>query len=160
VIRVVGIGNPARGDDAAGREVARRLRKRKPRGLDVRECDGDAGALLSAWEGAEEVVVVDACRGAGSPGSVHVFEEADVERLGALQAVSTHTFGVVEAVGLARALGRLPSRLVIYALEGGDFRIGTELTPPVDRAVDSVVALLVQRTGSGTSTHAPTRGKK
>jgi hydrogenase maturation protease len=160
VIRVVGVGNTGRTDDDAGREVARRLRLRKPCGFDVRECDGDATSIMVAWEGADEVVVVDACRGAGSPGSVHVFEGGNVERLGALQSVSTHSFGVAAAVGLARAMGRLPSRLVIYAIEGRDFRMGGELTPPVDRSVDEVVALLVQRICSGTPSVVPTRGEK
>jgi hydrogenase maturation protease len=144
VIRVVGVGNPGRGDDAAGREVARRLRMREPSGLDIQECEGDATSLLSAWEGAQEVVVVDACQGAGSPGHVHAFEAADVERLGARRGVSTHGLGVAEAVGLARALGRLPPHLVIYAIEGSDFGVGSALTPPVDRAVDEVVAWLLQ----------------
>lgn len=142
--RVVGIGNLVRGDDGAGREVARRLKRLDPRGFDVCECDGDAGMLLSLWEGAEDVVVVDACRGAGPPGSVHVFDAADLERLDALRALSTHSFGIVEAVGLARELGRLPSRLAIYAIEGGDFQIGAGLSTPVERSVDDVVSLLAQ----------------
>jgi hydrogenase maturation protease len=142
VIRVIGVGNPGSGDDAAGREVARRLSDREPRGLDVRESDGEATALMTAWEDAGEVVVIDACRGPGPPGHVHVLDTDDVERLAPLRAASTHSFGVAAAMGLARALGRLPSRLTVYAVEGRSFREATPLSPEVDRAVDALVARL------------------
>jgi len=51
---VLGCGNPDRGDDAAGRLVARRLGEL---GIEARENSGDALALLDAWQGADEVVV-------------------------------------------------------------------------------------------------------
>jgi hydrogenase maturation protease len=75
---VIGIGNPDRGDDGVGRVLARRLRARAAPGIEVRECDGEATGLMAAWEGAEEVVLVDACRGAGPPGSVHRLDAAEI----------------------------------------------------------------------------------
>ncbi len=44
---------------------------------------------------------------------------------------STHHLGLAEAVELARALGRLPQRLVVYGVEGASFEIGEELTAEV-----------------------------
>jgi hydrogenase maturation protease len=61
-----------------------------------------------------------------------------------LQHASTHSLGVAAAVGLARALGTLPSRLVIYAIEARHSLVGEDLSPEVDRAVDEVVALVMQ----------------
>ena len=52
---------------------------------------------------------------------------------------STHSFGVAEAVELARALGRLPARVVVFGIEGRDFTPGEGLSPDVDAAVDEVV---------------------
>lgn len=157
MIRVIGIGNPERGDDGAGREVARRLSVRNPCGFEVRESDGEAASLLAHWEGADRVILVDACRGAGRPGSIHLVAADDADRLAKLKTVSTHSFGVADAVGLARALQRLPSDLVIYAIEGRDFEIGRDLTPEVDRAVDAVVALVVHRSPPGDTTTRPDR---
>jgi hydrogenase maturation protease len=67
---VIGVGNPERGDDGAGREVARRLRGRLPAGL------------------------------------LHT---------------STHSWGVYDAIELARRLGRLPAQLVVLAIGGAAF---------------------------------------
>jgi hydrogenase maturation protease len=144
---VVGIGNPTRGDDGAGRAVARRLRARQPRGIEVRECDGEATGLMAAWEGAEEVVLVDACRGAGPPGSIHDFDATEIEGSASrpLRHGSTHSFGVAAAIGLARALVCLPPHLVLYGIEGRSFGEGAGLSPEAERAVDEVVTLLIRR---------------
>jgi hydrogenase maturation protease len=141
---LIGVGNPDRGDDGAGRAVARRLLGRNDCAFDVRESAGEATSLMNAWTGFDDVVVVDACRGAGPPGSVHVFGPDDVERVARLQHASTHSLGVAAAIGLARTLGTLPSRLVIYAIEVGHVERGENLSPEVDRAVLEVVALVMQ----------------
>ena len=55
---------------------------------------------------------------------------------------STHAFGVADAVELARALGRLPGRLDVYAIEGASFAAGDRLSPAVERAVAELAAEL------------------
>ena len=52
---------------------------------------------------------------------------------------STHAFGVGDAVELARALGRLPERVVVYGIEGADFTAGAGLSTQVAAAVQRVV---------------------
>jgi hydrogenase maturation protease len=149
---VIGVGNPDSGDDAAGRLVARRLADRnacapEPAALVIRECSGEATALMDAWTGFDDVVLVDACNGAGETGSIHRFSASDVARLAALgqrQRGSTHGLGLSAALALSRALGTQPCRLVIYAIEGRHFRAGEPLSPGVDHAIDELVALLVQ----------------
>jgi hydrogenase maturation protease len=141
---LIGVGNPYAGDDGAGRAVARRLLARNDCALEVCECSGEAASLMNAWTGFDDVVLVDACRGAGPAGSVHRIGPDDVERVAKLQHASTHSLGVAAAIGLARALGTLPSRLVIYAIEAGHAREGEGLSPEVDRGVHEVVALVMQ----------------
>jgi hypothetical protein len=60
------------------------------------------------------------------------------------QNVSTQSLGVAAGIGLARALGPLPRCLVIYAIEARHASDGEGLSPEVDRAVDEVVALVMQ----------------
>lgn len=132
---LIGIGNPRRGDDAAGRAVARLLAERAAPGLVVRESSGEATSLMEAWAGFDDVVLVDACRGAGPPGSVHVFDADEVDRIASLRHASSHSLGVAAAIGLARALGTLPAQLVVYAVEARDTAVGERLSPEVDAAV-------------------------
>ena len=141
---LIGVGNPYAGDDGAGRVVARRLLARNDCALEVREGSGEATSLMNAWTGFDDIVLVDACRGAGPTGSVHRIGPDEVERVARLQHASSHSLGVAAAIGLARALGALPSRLVIYAIEVGPAREGEGLSAETDRGVEEVVALVMQ----------------
>lgn len=137
---VIGLGNAFRGDDAAGLAVARALGD-DPRVL-VHE--GEPIDLLERWEGAGEVIVVDAARSGAAPGTVHRLDGlAAPAGLGG----STHAFGLAATLELARALGRAPERVTVYAIEGEDFGAGTELSAPVRAAVDELARELRGRLG-------------
>lgn len=131
---VIGVGNRWRGDDGAGLEVARCLG-----GL---ELEGDPASLLDAWAAADDVVVVDAAASGAPPGTIRRFDA----RSGPLPArclrSSTHAFGVPDAIELARALGRLPARLEVYAIEGERFASGEGLSAAVRRSVGDLAATL------------------
>jgi hydrogenase maturation protease len=106
------------------------------------EHEGDAAALVEAWTGADHVVVVDAAVSGAAPGTVHRFD-ARAEPLPARSLrSSTHGFGVADAVELARALGRLPPRLDVYAVEAADVGAGSGLSPAVARAVEELARAL------------------
>jgi hydrogenase maturation protease len=136
---VIGIGNPDRGDDAAGLEVARRLRARGPQGVTVRESSGDASGLLEAFAGHSTVVLVDAASGGGRPGETRRLEAHTQPLPTSLFHSSTHSWGVAEAVELARTLGQLPPRVIVYAIEGRSFDSGRCLSAPVRKAVARVL---------------------
>ncbi len=133
---VIGIGNSGRGDDGAGLEVVRRLRARLVGQAEVCECDGEATGLLEAWRGHARVILVDAALGGGRPGSVRRFEAHQEPLPAALLHASTHSWGVAEAVELARSLGLLPRSLVVVALEGRCFEPGERLSDAAAQAVE------------------------
>ena len=137
---VIGLGNRDRGDDAVGLLLARRLREVLPKEVPVREHEGDLLALLALWRDADLVIVVDAMRSGAPPGSVRRFE-AHREPLPAAMTLgySTHGVGLAEVIELARSLKELPSRLIVYGVEGARFEPGGSLTPEVARAIEPVV---------------------
>jgi hypothetical protein len=48
-----------------------------------------------------------------------------------------------EAIELARALGQLPPRLIVYGVEGADFTAGEGLSLDVEKAAQAVVRLVL-----------------
>ena len=139
---LIGVGNAWRGDDGAGLAVARRVRELSPAGVEVREVEGDATALVDAWSGAEGVVVVDAAESGAPPGTVRRFDARTRPLPVRSLRSSTHAFGVSDAIELARALSRLPDRLDVYAIEGASFVAGDRLSPAVERAVAELASEL------------------
>jgi len=134
----VGIGNPMRGDDAAGLLVAARLRELSPPGLRVLELQGEPVDLIDAFSGAGTVVVADAVSSGAEPGFLHRFDAGAAPLPARSAGPSTHALGLPEAVELARALGRLPQRLIVLGIEGVRFDTGSEPLPEVARAAAGV----------------------
>ena len=142
---VVGVGNAWRGDDAAGLEVAQLLRRAAPDGTQVVEHEGDPSGLIDAWEGEDEVVLVDAVSSGAPPGTVYRLNPLEKPLPAELFRRSTHQLGVAEAVEMARVLDRLPARLAVYGIEGRSFHAGEPLCPQVRQAVGRVASELAGR---------------
>ena len=141
---VIGVGNAWRRDDAAGLEVARRLRRRAASGVRVVEREGEPSGLLDAWEAERAVVLVDAVRSGARPGTVHRIDALAAPLPTELFRASTHHLGLAEVIELGRALGRLPRRLDVYGIEGHDFSAGSGFTAELESAVEQVTRELCQ----------------
>jgi hydrogenase maturation protease len=136
------VGNAWRRDDGAGLAVARHLRGLALAGVEVREHEGEASALLDLWAGADHVVLVDAASSGAPPGTVHRFDAGARALPASTLRSSTHAFGVADAIELARSLGHLPQHLEVYAIEGADFGTGTAMTPAVAQAAQALARRL------------------
>jgi hydrogenase maturation protease len=143
---VIGVGNAFRGDDAVGLAVAERVRERAA-GLEVIVCEQEPVRLLDAWAGADLALLVDAVSSGAEPGTVHRLDATRDAVPATVFRGSTHAFGVAEVVELGRALGRLPERLLVFGVEGAEFRAGRELTPGVAAAVEPLVQELLEEAG-------------
>ena len=145
---VIGIGNPDRGDDAAGIAVAGRVRAAAPAGVTVIELDGDQLALLDAWDGATDVYVVDAACSGGEPGSVYRFD-GSTPLGGEFSRRGTHLLSLADVIELARALDRLPPRLRGFGIEGAGYELGAPLSPQAETAVRTVAERILHELREG-----------
>jgi hydrogenase maturation protease len=141
---VIGVGNAYRGDDGAGVAVVERLRGRVPAGVELAECEQEPTRLLEAWEGARAAVLVDAMSSGAEPGTLHRFDASEEAIPARMLRSSTHAFGVGDAIELARALGKLPPRVLVYGIEGAAFVAREGLTEPVEAAVERAAAAVLE----------------
>ena len=144
---LIGIGNEYRSDDAVGLIVARRVREKTLDQVCVREASGEGAALMEAWKAAQTVILIDAVCSGAEAGAVHQFEAQNQPAPAGFFHCSTHAFSVAEAIELARALNRLPPRLIVYGIEGRNFEAGVGLSPEVDEAAQRVVDRILQDLG-------------
>jgi hydrogenase maturation protease len=132
-MKIIGCGNPERGDDGAGIAVAERLLQL---GIPAAAHSADALSLLDCWQsGEDEVILIDAVSTGSPAGTLHVWEN-ELPALAAAGTFSSHGFDTGRALALARILRRLPVRLRVYAIEASHFRQGDCMSPEVSRAVD------------------------
>lgn len=143
---VLGIGNRDRGDDAVGLLVLDELGARSLENVDLMLGDGDPGWMLESWEGRKFAVVVDAVVTGAAPGTIVLFDASSTEIPASTRMSSSHALGAATSVELARAIGKLPERLVVVGVEADSMTLGSEITPAVataiERAADAVMEVL------------------
>jgi hydrogenase maturation protease len=139
LLSLIGIGNRFRRDDAAALEVVRRLRLAHPPGVMLIEQKGEPVSLIEAWSSVDEALVVDAICSGAAPGRLHRFDVTNAPLPAEVFNPSTHATGLPEAIELARELGQLPARLIVYAIEGESFETGEGLSDPVQKTVAKLV---------------------
>jgi hydrogenase maturation protease len=135
---IIGLGNPDRGDDAAGILVAESLRER---GADAIVHTGATLDLIEIWAGTERVIVVDAVLSGVTPGTVRAWNGNDTVLKRKVFRSSTHGFGLGDAIELSRTLNHLPKVLTIYGIEAAQFLPGSRPS----RAVLAGVNLAVEK---------------
>jgi hydrogenase maturation protease len=139
---IIGVGNPMRGDDGVGLQVARELRERLAgeAAVDVVELCAGGLRLMEAMAGYERAIVVDAMESGGAPGTVRRLDAGSLAET--RNASSTHDGSLADALRLGREAGlRIPDDIRIWAVEAGDVAtFGEGLTPRVEAAVGAVVA--------------------
>lgn len=139
---VIGIGNPDRGDDAAGVLVAREVEG--ARALEWADCS----LLMELWDSHDDVVIVDAMSSGLPPGTVQRFDARD-EPLPVRAFASSHAFGVAETIELARSLGKLPERLTVYGIEVSSMEVGAHPSEAIESAVTRVALEINASAGGG-----------
>ena len=175
-VLVVGLGSADRGDDAVGPMVAEQVGSALPAGgrpevhVVAHEDPTALIDLMGPDTGWRLVVVVDAVRvgvdsssaATGSrsgpaPGDVLVLETGagglPLPARTAPGPAGTHGIGLAEALELARALDRLPPRVVVVGVVGADFAHGRPLSEAVAAAVpEAVGTVLAAVAGRGRTT--------
>jgi hydrogenase maturation protease len=160
---VIGVGNEFRRDDGIGPEVLSRLREHIVPGqaagggatLQLVCSDGEPASMIEAWTGASLAVVVDAVVAEPpAPGRLHRLVVGRDEAAGG-RPVSSHGLSLGEAVGLGGALGRMPDRLIVHAVEAADVGHGAGLTPAVSAVADALTAAVLRDVQAALGSGAP-----
>lgn len=136
---VIGVGNRLRGDDGIGLAVAETLRMTLADDTHVLALEHVGPNLFERWADAHTVLLVDASCSGAAPGTVQRLDARNDPLPAETFRLSTHGFGLPEAIELARVLDRLPERLVVFAVEGAEFEHGADLSPRLLAARDELV---------------------
>ncbi|MFL6127272.1 hydrogenase maturation protease [Actinophytocola sp.] len=145
-VLVAGVGNIFLGDDGFGVEVARRL-STAPLPDSVRVVDYGVRGMHLAYDLAgaapELTIIVDATARGDPPGTVHVVDLALPSTPDDSTLLDAHGMQPDVVLALVRLLGADPGRVLLVGCEPADLAEGMGLSPPVARAVDTAVRVVV-----------------
>ncbi len=139
-IAVIGIGQSLRGDDGIGPEAVRRWTAGFPQTaenpqIQILLLDTPGLGLLDDLESPDAAILVDAVSTGRPAGTVRVFDPIPNTSLSAAEKTA-HGFGVAESISLARKTGaRLPERLILIGIEGGQYELGRSFSDSVRAAL-------------------------
>lgn len=142
-ILVIGIGSEYRSDDKIGLEIARSLKTKNLQNVEIAVESADGVGLMDRWNKAETVILIDAVSSGADAGTIHRIDANKQQIPATFFHSSTHAFGIAEAVEIARSLHQLPSKIIIYGIEGSNFGIGSKVSSAVDAAIEPAVKLIV-----------------
>jgi hydrogenase maturation protease len=147
VLTILGVGSPF-GDDRAGWSVAEQLAASalvvsSAGQIDVRILDRPGSLLLAEFGQSSDIILIDALCSGALPGTIQRLDADDV--CAAHAVLSSHGVGVAQAVDLARSLGCLPARFVLFGIEADRQHAGNGLSPAVREALPQLVEQVVQQ---------------
>lgn len=142
-IIIVGLGNPYRGDDAAGWAVIDTLAAKIGSAIKLVKQQGDIAELMDFFSHYKSVYLIDAGSWDAPIGSWQRIDVLIQPILEEDAQTSTHGFGASQAISLAKNLDQLPSRLILYAINGNAYHISNELSEPVAKGIAMVAEALL-----------------
>ncbi|MCL5061150.1 MAG: hydrogenase maturation protease [Candidatus Thermoplasmatota archaeon] len=148
-VRILGIGSPS-GDDQAGWLTVDALLAAGVQhgdGVSIEKLDRPGAGLITHLGNASRVILIDAVQNGDQPGRIRRFDQKDWPTYG--QGFSSHGFGVLDALLLARALGGMPPRLDLYGVEIGGVVQGAQPGTEVQAAALQLAAIIAAELVSG-----------
>jgi len=135
MVTIVGIGNRLRGDDAVGLLVVKILAERLPAGTSTFGLDGDQLQLLELMTKADTMVIVDAVQSSAKPGAIFRIDASTDPVPRHFRVFTTHSFDSIQTIELARAMGLLPKKMIIYGIAGKDFSYTETMSCEVEESI-------------------------
>jgi hydrogenase maturation protease len=112
---VIGVGSPF-GDDTIAYKIIEYLKQEPALMVDLQYHDRPGWHLLDCMKPFDVVHIVDAMVSHKPPGTLHRYEDIHAFKLNQTL-LSSHGFGLAEALLLGEALNQLPARLIIHGIE-------------------------------------------
>jgi hydrogenase maturation protease len=141
-ILILGVGNLLLSDEGVGVHIARSLMEIDfPPYVRVVEGGTDGFGLMHILLGADRLILVDAVRGGGPPGSIYRFEIEDCPPFPDTYKTSVHQISILEVINLSALIGS-PPRTTIIGVEPKCVEMGMDLSPEIEAKIPRVIELI------------------
>ena len=144
-VLVLGLGNVVCQDDGAGIAAIHKLIREYELPDGVVALDGGTLglSLLPLVDSAEQVIMVDAIRAEGAPGTL-VRIEGDEVAPAVYERLSPHQIGVADLLAGASLLDRYPDRVVLIGVVPQSIELGLGRTQAVEASIPALVERVVE----------------
>jgi hydrogenase maturation protease len=147
---VIGVGNLLMKDEGIGIHALKALREfALPRNIELID-GGTSPDLIACTGNCEKLIIIDAARAGGEPGSIYRFSPEDLSAEPEALA-SAHELGVPQNLALMSLLGHQPSEIIIIGIEPGEISPGLELSAGLRQKMPDIVKTVLKELGRQSS---------
>jgi len=148
-VAVVGVGNILLKDEGIGIHVVRALREVIGNRTDVELIDGGTSPdALLGLEAVPRLILVDATRGGGPPGSIYRFHPSDIS-VESQSITSLHQIGLLDSLKMMQLGGSQPDDIIIIGVEPKEIDWGMELSPELMQKLPQIVREVMKDVARG-----------
>jgi len=150
-VNIIGAGSTLMGDDGVGPAAAEALvRRALPRGVRVHDAGLAVSDVLGGLDPDVPLIVIDALRAGGRPGSVY---QARLDDLALVEGtlggcLSLHEISVLPALRIEALTGREFRDVTVFGVEPASADWGRQLSPAVAGAMDALVDAVLKHVES------------
>lgn len=156
-ILILGVGNLLLSDEGVGVHVAQKMMEMDlPPEVQIVEGGTDGFGLMHVLLEADRVILVDAVKGGGPPGSIYRFEVADCPPFPDIFKTSVHQISILEVINLSGLIGSTPPTTII-GVEPECLEMGMDLSPEIEAKIPKVIQLVKEEV-AGTLAHLSKEG--
>lgn len=143
-ITVLGIGNILLRDEGVGVKVLEHL-KEYNLSKEVELIDGGTAtlSLFPIFTETDHLIVIDAVKGGMTPGTTYRLGLSDLMPTEG-SSISLHDLGLLEALDMAKRIGKSPKSVVIFGIEPKEIDWGMELSPEINTKLPEIATLIIK----------------
>ena len=146
-INILGVGSTLMGDDGVGPAAVEALQARgMPANVQLHDAGLAVSDVLGRLDPDDPLIVIDALRAGGEPGSVY---KARLEDLSLVEGpltgcLSLHELSVLPALRIEALTGRPFTNVTVFALEPESIAWGQGLSTTVGNAIEKLIQAVLQ----------------
>ena len=143
-ITVLGIGNILLRDDGVGVRVIEHLKEHNlPKEAELIDGGTATASLFPVFAETDHLIVIDVVKGKMSPGTIYRIGLNDLmppKRA----SISLHDLGLLEALDMAKKIGKSPKSVVIFGVEPKEINWGMELSQEINGRLPQIERLVIE----------------
>jgi hydrogenase maturation protease len=140
------VGNILLSDEGLGVRAIEKIKEDYVLPENVKLLDGGTLGieLLYFLEGSEKLIIVDAVKGGGPPGTLYKFSGDEVKAYFKGK-ISAHELGIQEVLGIAQLTNKYPKEVVVIGMEPESLEVSLELSQTVKNNLERLIKLVIEQ---------------